>query len=83
MQSKMWQKIAEGSIVVVLLAIVSYFLYSDNKNYQADINARLNRLESQVEACNHENIGLLKNELKKSTEAITLNTQILEKLLEK
>lgn len=81
MQSKIWQKITEGSVVVVLLSIVSYFLYMDNKSYQVSINKRLDRLELQVESCNHENINLLKNELSKSTQAISQNTRILEKLL--
>lgn len=78
-KNKIWQKIAEGSLVVVFMGIVSYYLYNDNLRHQERLETRLEKVEEQVENCMRENLEILRNEVKRGIEVIERNNRALKK----
>lgn len=82
-KEKLFQKISEAGLIVVLLGGAVWFLWKDNQNYRMINDKRIERLETRIEECTDENIKILREEVQRGHEIINKNTRAIEKMLDK
>jgi hypothetical protein len=82
-KEKLFQKISEAGLIVVLLGGAVWFLWKDNQNYRLINDKRIERLETRIEDCTDENIKILREEVQRGHEIINKNTRAIEKMLDK
>jgi type VI protein secretion system component VasK len=82
-KDKLYQKLGEAGLLVLVLATIVYFLYQDNQRYREDNNMRIEKLENRIETCAEENLKILREDLNRSRDVIEKNTKALEIIINK
>ena len=74
-------ELTKAGVLFSVLGLAVYYLYSDNRRYQENIEKRLFQVELQVNECMKENNEILRNEVNKGHIVIEKNNKILEKII--
>ena len=78
-KEKIWQKIGEAGILVVVLGVIIYFMYNwieeNNKRTQKDIEY----LKEEVSKCRSDNMNILLETNRNYIKVIERNNRLIEK----
>ena len=88
--NKIWQKISEFGIVVMLMAVIIYVLYTRSVDmeqrmqkqfdeYRKDTKKDIMYLKEEVSKCRDENISILLETNKNYIEVIERNNRLIDK----
>ena len=79
-KDKIWQKLGEAGILVIVLGVIIYFMYTwiedNNRRTQEDIKY----LKEEVSKCRSDNMSILLETNRNYIEVIERNNRILEKI---
>ena len=77
-KEKIWQKLGEAGVLVVVLGVIIYFMYNwiedNNKRTQQDIEY----LKEEVSKCRSDNMNILLETNKNYIEVIEKNNRLIE-----
>ena len=77
-KEKVWQKLGEAGILVVVLGVIIYFMYTwieeNNRRTQQDIQY----LKEEVSKCRSDNMSILLETNKNYIEVIEKNNRLIE-----
>jgi hypothetical protein len=79
-KEKLWNEFIKGGIGVLVMAIVIYFLYKDNKVANEDIRSEIKILRIETKECSKAYQDVLLNQVEKNTIELEKTHQALERV---
>lgn len=79
-KDKVIAEFIKGGIGVLVMAIVIYFLYKDNKEANADIRAEIKVLRIETKECSKRYQDVLLNQVEENTKVMSKSNELIDKV---
>ena len=79
-KDKIWQKLGEAGILVIVLGVIIYFMYTWIEDNNIRTQEDIKYLKEEVSKCRADNMSILLETNKSYIEVIERNNRILEKI---
>ena len=78
-KEKIWQKLGEAGILVIVLGTIIYFMYSWISDGQQRLQSDIDYLKEEVSKCRSDNMNILLESNRNYIKVIERNNRIIER----